>query len=224
MNSQIKALIFDFDGLLVNTEELRWKSFEKFLARQGKKFDINDYHRTMFSDNSLTNTEFLKKKYKLKGKTSDLQEERRALFKDLFETRLAFLEGVSELLGRVKNWPVKKAIASMRRREQVVDGLTRLGVIDIFSAVVTFEDLEGGKGKPDPEIFLVTSKKLRIKPANCLVFEDAPHGVDAAKAAGMRVIYVPDGRFVDTNHKDADMILKSMHELTDEVLNKLYKG
>jgi HAD superfamily hydrolase (TIGR01509 family) len=222
--SSIKALIFDFDGLLVNTEELRLISFQEFLKRRRKKFNDKDYPQTMLTGPAISTTVILKEKYNLDGKLEDLDQERRAIFQKLFETRLTFLDGVYELLERVKNWPVKCAIASTRNREQIEDGLTRLGVLGRFSVIVTNQDLRGGKGKPDPEIYLIAAKKLGVDPKNCLVLEDAPHGIEAAKAAGMRAIYVPDSKFVDSYHEKADLILKNMHELTDEVLGKLIHG
>ncbi len=220
----IKAVIFDFDGLLVNSEELRLISFQEFLKSRGKKFYMKDYLPTMLTGAAMSTTIFLKEKYNLKGDIEELNEERRAIFQKLFETRLAFLEGVSELLERIKNWPVKCAIASTRNRDQIEDGLARLGVLDRFLFIVTNQDLISGKGKPDPEIYLIAAKKLEVDPENCLVLEDAPHGVDAAKAAGMKAIYVPDSKFVDSYHEKADLILKNMHELTDEVLGKLIHG
>lgn len=223
MNSQIKAIIFDFDGLLVNSEELRFISFEKFLKKYGKKFQREDYLPTMVTGSAMTTTIFLIDKYGLEGMLEELHEERRALFKELFETRLVFLEGVSELLERVRNWPIKIGIASTRRREEIADGLSRLGVLDLFSVIVTNEDLTKGIGKPDPEIYLVTARKLKVKPENCLVLEDAPHGIEAAKTAGMKAIYVPDSRFVNSYHEKADLIFQSLHELTDEVMRKLSK-
>lgn len=220
----IKALIFDFDGLLVNTEELRLISFQELLKSWGKKFNMKDYPPTMLTGAAMSTTIFLKEKYNLKGDVEKIHEERREIFQKLFETRLVFLDGVFELLERIKNWPVKCAIASTRNRDQIEDGLARLGVLDRFLLIVTNQDLKGGKGKPDPEIYLIAAKKLGVDPENCLVLEDAPHGIDAAKAAGMKAIYVPDSKFVDSYHEKADLILENMHELTDEVLGKLIHG
>lgn len=220
----IKAIIFDFDGLLVNTEELRLISFQELLKSWGKKFNMKDYPPTMLTGAAMSTTVFLKDKYSLEGDVEQLNKKRLAIFQKLFETRLVFLDGVFELLERIKNWPVKCAIASTRNREQIEDGLARLGVLDRFSLIVTNQDLKGGKGKPDPEIYLIAAKKLGVGPENCLVLEDAPHGIDAAKAAGMKAIYVPDSKFVDSYHEKADLILENMHELTDEVLGKLIHG
>ncbi len=224
MNSKIKAVIFDFDGLLVNTEELRLISFQELLKRWGKKFNIRDYPPTMLTGAAMSTTVFLKEKYNLDGDVEKIHGERREIFQRLFETRLVFLDGVYELLQRIKNWTIKCAIASTRNREQIEDGLTRLGVLEMFSVIVTNQDLKSGMGKPDPEIYLITAKKLKVGSKNCLVLEDAPHGIEAAKAAGMKAIYVPDSKFVDSYHEKADLILKNMHELTDEVLGRLIHG
>lgn len=222
--SSIEAVIFDFDGLLVNTEELRLISFRKFLKKYGKRFNKKDYLLTMTSKAPMSTTKLLKEKYELKGKIEKLHAERINSFNELFESRLAFMEGVDELLKRVRNWPIKCAIASGRIRPYVVDGLTRLDVIDVFSVIVTPEDLVVSEGKPDPEIFLIAARKLEVDPKNCLVLEDAPHGIEAAKAAGMKAIFVPNAKFVETYHQKADLILKNMHELTDEVSGKLIHG
>ena len=178
----------------------------------------------MTSKNPMSTTKLLKERYGLKGEIEKLNAERMNSFKELFESRLAFMEGVDELLRRIRNWPIKCAIASGRTRPYVIDGLTRLDVIDVFSVIVTPEDLVTSEGKPDPEIFLIAASKLKIEPRNCLVLEDAPHGIEAAKAAGMKAIFVPNAKFVNTYHEKADLIIKNLHELTDEVLGELIHG
>ncbi len=223
MSIKIKAIIFDFDGLLVNTEELRLISFRRFLGKYGKRFNKKDYILTMTSKAPMSTTGFLKERYGLKGNIEKLHTERINSFNELFESRLAFMEGVDELLKRIRSWPIKCAIASGRTRPYVLDGLTRLDVIDVFSVIVTPEDLITSEGKPDPEVFLIAASKLEVDPRNCLVLEDAPHGIEAAKAAGMKAIFVPNAKFVETYHEKADLILKNMHELTDEVMKKLSK-
>ena len=78
--------------------------------------------------------------------------------------------------------------------------------------------------KPDPEIYLLTAEKLGVDPSECLVLEDAPHGVEAGKGAGMRVIYVPSTRYFENIHEKADLIVKSLHEVSEEILkNKFIK-
>jgi len=217
---QIKAIIFDFDGLLVNTEELAVMAYDQFLGKRGIEFD-HGLLGEMLGRPALINMKFLKERYNLEGEPEALLSERREITKALFEERMALMEGVTELLERVKNWSVKCAIASGGHREIIVPALKRLGVDDMFSVVVATEDLMKSSGKPDPEIFLLAAEKLAVKCGECIVLEDSPLGVEAAKAAGMRVVFVPDVRFTDPNHAKADVIIKSLHELTDEVMGML---
>ena len=216
----IKAIIFDFDGLLVDTETLRIEAYRELFNERGIEFDLKEVPQIL-GKTGFEAMKYLKDKYGLEEATEDLLAKRREIFQSLFENRLALMEGVEELLDRVKNWNVACAIASGSRRRVVLDGLKRLGIQDRFSVIITSEDLEGSPGKPDPDIYLIVAKKLNVNPSSCLVLEDAPNGIESAKAAGMKVIYVPDARYVDTYHDKADLILKSLHELTDEVMYKL---
>lgn len=217
----IKAVIFDFDGLLVNTEELREQSLVNFLKKYGKEFVFSDYKKTMLGSTEDV-TKFLKSRYRLKGAIDVLSGERRTYFNVLFQNRLALQDGVSEVLGRAKSLGLKLAIASNRSKADVTDALQRLGILDFFEAVVNVEEV--ANKKPDPEIYLLTAEKLGVDPSECLVLEDAPHGVEAGKGAGMRVIYVPSTRYFENTHEKADLIVKSLHEVSGEILkNKFNK-
>ena len=212
------AAIFDFDGLLVNTEELREQSLVNFLKKYGKTFEFPDYAGTMLASTEET-TKFLKGKYELPGEIDNLTKERRSFFDMLFQSRLALMEGVVEVLERARGIGLRMAIASNRYKADVLDALRRLGVDNYFEVIVNIDDVENKK--PHPEIYLLASEKLGIEPRQCLVLEDAPHGVESGKAAGMTVVYVPSIRYFDEKHDKADLILKTMHELTDEVFKKL---
>ncbi len=224
MNPKIKAVIFDFDGLLVNTEELRLRSFHRLLKKHGKKFRSEDYILTTRSVSPMNTTSFLKDKYQLADDLEQLHEERMQIFGDLFASELVLLKGARELLKRLDRMSIKRAIASGRRRSYITQALDRFALADYFSVIVSPEDLMISDGKPHPEVYLITAEKLGVIPKNCVALEDAPHGIEAAKAAGMKAIYIPDERFGSTYHEQADLILKGMHELTDEVLGKLIHG
>ena len=219
-SSKIKAIIFDFDGLLVNTEELAIMAYDQFLKRRGINFD-HGLLSEMMGRPALVNIRFIKERYNLEGDPEVLLSERREITRALFEERMALMDGVTELLERVKNWNVKCAIASGGTREIIEPALKRLGVKDGFSVVVATEDLIRSKGKPDPEVFFLAARKLGVDPNECLALEDSPLGVEAARAAGMRVIFVPDVRFIDPNSTSADVILENLHGLTDDVMKML---
>lgn len=219
--AKIKAIIFDFDGLMVNTEELRFLSFIDFVARYGKKFKKKDYIKTVPGTTAENTTKLLMDMYDIVGDVKELTEERYAIFKNLFDNRLAFMEGVVELLERIKNWNVKCAVASGRNREAIVEALTRFDVMDQFETIVTPAELVESTGKPHPEVYLIAAKRLKVDPKYCLALEDSHFGIEAAKAAGMKAVFVPEAKFFDTANDKADIILESLHGLTEEVLDKL---
>lgn len=218
--AKIKGLIFDFDGLLVNTQELLEIGYGKFLETRGKTLEFED-HATMMGRPALENIKFLQEKYQIEGNPEDLLQERRSLTRVLYEDRMALMKGATELLGRICGWSVKCAIASGGTREIIEPALKKLGISESFSAVVATEDLTGGKGKPDPEIFLIAAAKLGVEPEACLVLGDSANDVAAAKSAGMKVIYVPDARYSDSKNEMADVILENLHGVTEEVLKEL---
>ncbi len=217
---KIKGLIFDFDGLLVNTSELITIAYERLMEKRGMKFDVKK-RSDMMGRPGLVNAQFLREEYSLPESAEELLNERRAIQKDIFEERLALMEGVAELLERTANWPVRCAVASGGNREHVETLLKKVGITEYFDAVLTADDLVVSEGKPDPEIFLLAAKALDLGPQYCVVLEDAPNGILAAKAAGMKSIFVPDARYSEAFHKDADAILETLHEVTDELLKQL---
>src|SRR3989338_1590794 len=109
-STKIKAIIFDFDGLLVNTEELAIMAYDQFLKRRGINFD-HGLLSEMMGRPALVNIRFIKERYNLEGDPEVLLSERREITRALFEERMVLMDGVTELLERVKNWDVKCAIA-----------------------------------------------------------------------------------------------------------------
>ncbi len=219
MNKGIRAIIFDFDGLLVNTEELREQSLVNFLKKYGKKIEFSDYTKTMLGSTE-ENTRFLMEKYHLTGEIDDLSKERRSYFDTLFQNRLALMDGVLEILERAKGLGLKIAIASNRHKADVLDALRRLGVESYFEVVVNVDEVKNKK--PHPEIYLLAAEKLGLSPKECMVLEDAPHGVESGKAAGMKVVYVPSTRYFDEKHEKADLIVKNLHEVSEEILKSRF--
>lgn len=106
---------------------------------------------------------------------------------------------------------LKKAVASSGLRRYIDAVLTTTGVRDRFSVIVSADDAINGK--PAPDVFLAAAKKLNVAPANCLVLEDAPAGVQAAKAAGMTCFAVPNAHSQALDSSVGDRILSSLHEV-----------
>ncbi|MCR4325105.1 MAG: HAD family phosphatase [Candidatus Curtissbacteria bacterium] len=213
----IRAAIFDFDGVLVNSPEFIAKAYEEFLRVRGK--DPNIDHSKFMGRTGIANMRILKEKYGLEGEAENLLAERRAISDSLWEENMALMDGVRGLLERLKSKGIRCGIASSARRDKIKGALVKFGVDDFFEVIVSEEDVTNGK--PNPEVFLMAAEKLGVAPENCVVVEDALHGVEGAKAAGMKVVFVPDVRFTKARHEKADVILKNLDELTDEVMDSL---
>lgn len=218
--TKIKAIIFDFDGLMVNTHELLAIAYDEFLKRRGKRISRED-HAQLSGRTGVVNMKWLKEKYGLEGDPEDLYEERKEITKSLFEQQMVLMEGVVELLDRAKLWGLKCAIGSGTRGEVVLPALEKFGLAERFETVVTKEDLVKSEGKPDPESFLIVAQRLGVAPGECVVLEDSPFGIQAAKAAGMKAVFVPNTEYIDRENDQADVILEDLHGFTDEILEKL---
>ena len=214
MNNQIKAVIFDFDGLLVNTEELLMIAWSEFFRRRNKKFPDRE-KAVIMGRPAQENMSYLASKYRIDGDIDDLLVERRTIFKQLFDDRLELMESAEDLLKKTKMWDLKTAIASSGRREIIDEALRRLEIKNYFNIVVCVEDLVEGRGKPDPDIFILAAQRLGVRREACLVLEDAPHGVTAAKSAKMRVYGVnPDGKLrTKLTKAGANRVYASLSEL-----------
>jgi len=140
---------------------------------------------------------------------AELAARKEALFRGTARGRLVLLPGVGELLSFLEEQGVPKAVVTSTPRANLDMILDSLGIAGRFNALVAEED--ASKGKPDPEGFLVAAERLGMAPAQCVVIEDAPAGLQAAKAAGMRAIGVTTTRPAP-DLTDADLVVESLAE------------
>lgn len=218
--AKVRALIFDYDGLLVNTQEVLNEAHGQILGLYGKKLEKGDA-AYMMGRRGKVNMMYLKDKYQLPETQEELLKMRTQITRKIFENQLSLMEGVTELLEWAKKAGIVCAIGTGTTRELLDWGLGKMGINRYFKASVTVDDIKG-PGKPDPEVFLLVAEELGLKPEDCVVLGDAPNDVLAANAAGMKSIYVPDARYVDPiNEYQANVILKSLKEVTAEVVNTI---
>ncbi|MFH2020378.1 MAG: HAD family phosphatase [archaeon] len=204
----IKCVIFDLDGVIVDSEEFHFLAWKEFLRMHGKKID-KDEQKHLFG---ITNFEIFKILIPEAdpGRYLELDEEKESLYRDFAAGHLKALPGAVELIMSLKKEGIKLAIGSSGNPVNIRFNLEKLGVLDYFDAIVSSHDVK--KGKPNPEVFLIATKKLGTLPKHCVVIEDSYHGIVAARSAGMKVIGVM------TTHeaaklKDADMIVKTLKDL-----------
>jgi HAD superfamily hydrolase (TIGR01509 family) len=196
----IEAVIFDMDGVIVESEKIKHEAGKRSL----KKFGVEDYSKEVYQERiGLSAVEFWSSIRKQFGLEATVQELRKPWFEEyipLLKT-LPLKDGVDDLVLKLKAKGIKVALASSSDRKQISIVIGKFKE-DNFQAVMSGDDVE--KAKPDPEIFLKAAQKLNVQPEKCLVIEDSFHGVTAAKRAGMKCVAIATEytKHMDLSHAD----------------------
>ena len=206
---QFKAVIFDMDGLLLDSEKLAFDTFCS-ACQQLELPDLSEVFNQCIGTNSTKGAQILKEG--LKGITDD--EEFNSVwnkkYKALTENKSVPLKlGVIEILQHLVHLNIPRAVATSTRTEFAKSKLKHSGIINFFKFIIGGDQVN--RSKPDPDIYLKASSELSVSPEDCLAFEDSENGVRSAVSAGMTVIQIPD--LVKPNEK--------LLELNHIVLNNL---
>ena len=187
---RIGAVIFDMDGLMLDTERLHLEHWRR--ATQDFGFDtMEDVYMQSFGLNSRdTERLFLRHLGETFPYVAIRDRWREYAEHHVGQCGVPHKAGLIDLLDMLKPRRIPKAVATSTRRESALHLLEKVGVLHHFDVVVGGDEVT--KGKPDPEIFLTAAERLQVEPAGCVVFEDSPAGIRAAHAAGMIPILVPD--------------------------------
>lgn len=194
INENIRGVLFDLDGLLVNSERLYWQANiqaakeehlnipdDSYLKLIGATVeDMQNFYHKYFASTAARDR-FIKRTDDLVWQWSD-------------EGKLKLQTGVKTALERFQKLGIKMAVASSNYDQVVQHALSVTGIRKYFSFYLSYLDVEKGKikAKPAPDIYLAAAKKIKLPKANLLVFEDSSTGVAAAKNAGIKVVMIPD--------------------------------
>lgn len=212
----LKGAIFDMDGVIVNTVPLHFKAWKKMFGEYGKKFTFPDYRIKVDGIPRSSGTRAV-----LTGLSKE-ELERAAEKKQKYFLEFLKKEGIKvykdtvELVKRLKGNNVKTAVISSSKNCRYI--LRKAKLTGLFDVVITGNDVK--KGKPHPDIFLLAAAKLRLKPKECIVFEDAVLGIKAAGRAKMRTVgidrYNNPGKL-----KQADLVVSNLRKAGISKLEKL---
>ena len=214
----VRAVLWDMDGTLVDSAEYHWQAWRDTMSRQGVPITHEQFLATFGQRNDSILRQWLGEKATpaVIQRVGDTKEE---LYRRIVRDRgLAPLPGALEWVRLLQQQGWRQAIASAAPRANIETILDVLQVTNCFQAIVSAEDVH--RGKPDPEVFLVAASKLGVRPEHCIVVEDAAHGIQAARAAGMRNIGVNR----DGKHLPADVVVKSLDLLAADVFNALLQN
>jgi len=212
MPQPLRAVIFDLDGILADSEPW-WNEIDsKLLAEYGVIYR-GEYHREVLGVSYRLAVEFYKKAFGLSASIEELMRRRGEIATEFFANRVGLFPSTKRTLERLRDMKVRLAIATSSVSASARPFLDRHGLTPFFDGIVTGDEID--RGKPDPDIYLRAAKKLGIGADACLVIEDALSGITAGKAAGMRVAAIPDRRFVDARdyEKEADYVLGNLSEI-----------
>jgi len=212
MQPQFSAVIFDLDGVLVDSE-IWWDEVRAaFAARHGRTW-IEDDRRSVMGANSRQWSELMAQRLRLELAPSDIEREVVDAMIERYATEPApIIDGAADVVRRVaRSRPV--AVASSAHREVIDAALRALGLDADFAVVVSSDEV--AHGKPEPDVYLETAERLGVPPEACLVVEDSLNGVRAGRAAGMTVVLVPNGSIPPAPgaREAASIVLDRLHDI-----------
>ncbi len=209
-SNPVDGVLFDLDGLLLDTESIYTRVSQEIVSRYGKIFDWS-VKANMIGRPAIDSSRHLVETLDIPMTPEQYLEEREELLRK-YLPECNPLSGAERLVRHFHRNKIPIAIATSSSLELYAIKIQRHhSWIDLFDVVVTSDDPSVRHGKPSPDIFLVAAAKLGIDASRTLVFEDAPSGLAAGKAAGMRVIAIPDPNMDKSRYQDADQILDGLH-------------
>lgn len=209
--TMIKAVIFDMDGVMIDSEPLWEKTERILLARRGIDYSP-EYRDRIVGLNQNDSGRLLINTFSLEEEVSDIIDERVEILTSIYEEELELIPCLVPLLDDLKNENYLLAVASSSPLRVVNFVLDMFSLHDYFLEVVSGDCAENGK--PHPEIYLHAADRLGVKPEECAAIEDSINGVRSAKAAGMYCIAIPDKRLSRDQFEEADMIMDSLDKLS----------
>jgi HAD superfamily hydrolase (TIGR01509 family) len=218
----IEAVVFDLDGIIVDSEHV-WDEVRQRLAEERGGRWHDQASRDMMGMSSLEWSRYMHDVIGLPEPPEEINAEVVRRLEAIYREELPLIPGAVEAVQRLaKRWPL--AVASSSNRELIDFVLEESGLARFLQATVSSEEVP--RGKPAPDVYLEAARRLGADPARCAAVEDSENGIRSAKAAGMRVIAVPNPRYPPAEDAlaEADLVLDSIAELTAEAVDPELAG
>ena len=209
MLAPIAAVVLDFDGLILDTETPIFEAWRAAFSGHGQELSLDEWQHSLGTNGGF---DPMARLLDLTGGAVD----REAVLSEVQEANRRacdaqpLLPGVEALLAEAQELGLGRAVASSSSRAWVLGWLARHGIGERFQVVCGRDDV--ARVKPAPDLFLLAAERLGRAPAACLVFEDSPNGMRAARAAGMRCVAVPNALTRQLSLPDPDLVVASLAE------------
>lgn len=215
----MKAVIFDMDGVIIDSEPVHFEVEGELLEELGGVFDEEE-HSSFVGTTDYAMWDTFKREFNLKPSVEEMVEMKKERFIENLH-RIPLVENVTKVMSILQDNGYLMALASSNNRKAVDAIIERFHLGKYLAYSISGEDVKNGK--PDPEIFLTAAKNLNVEPENCLVIEDAANGVKAAKAAGMKCIGFKNPNSGNQDLSKADLVMDSYDQFDLEKIQKLFK-
>ena len=207
----IRAVVFDFDGLILDTEEPVYRSWLEVYRAHGEELPFERWVQIIGSTTAGFHPQHHLEE-RLGRPLAQDELDRRIGRRTEMILRLAPLPGVVERLDEARRLGLKLGVASSSTQEWVRGHLSRLGIVDRFECIRCRDDV--AQAKPEPDLYLAVLECLGVDAAEAIAIEDSPNGVTAAKRAGLRCVAIPNTITAQLDLSEADLVLKSLADVT----------
>jgi HAD superfamily hydrolase (TIGR01509 family) len=215
----LRAIVFDFDGLILETEEPIYRSWQEVYQAHGEELPFERWVQIVGSTTKGFHPQQHLEERLGRPLAPEILERRVERRKELIDAK-GVLPGVVEHLDAARALGLKLGVASSSTRDWVTTHLERLGILDRFDCVRCRDDVP--EAKPEPDLYLAVLACLGVDPGEAFAVEDSPHGIAAAKRAGLRCVAVPNPITARLDLTEADLVIQSLAEVTlAELLRRL---
>ena len=214
----IEGVIFDMDGVIMDSEPIHYKVEKAILANFGESFEFDDHARFVGQTTrdlwrALCNERKIPQSYEVLALLDNAD-----YMQELENGEIEPIAGIVEFMEICRNRGLPMVVASSAIRKNIQTVIRRFEIEHFFEGSVSGQDVENTK--PNPEIFLKAAEIIKVTPKNCLVIEDAKHGVEAAKAAGMFCVGYKNLNSGNQDLSDADLIVDRITDIDLEAINE----
>jgi beta-phosphoglucomutase len=216
-NAAPRAVIFDVDGVLVDSYRAHFDSWKKVAEENGLEITEEQFAATFGKTSREIIARFWGDEVD-EARIGEIDSRKEAIYRDIVRAHFPAMDGAVELIDALRDAGFVLAVGSSGPSENIELALAGLERRSAFQVLVTGQDVT--RGKPDPQIFAIAAQRLGIAASHCVVVEDAPVGIAAAKAAGMSAVALV-GTVPRERLSAADLIVDSLRELTPEKLEEL---